>query len=326
MPVGRDGMGRVTPLEAAPTDTSPVARALVLAGELSVRAAELTPRREGRRRAAFQRLLDDPGGTRFVFSLADRVLRPEDPVAAAGQLAVLARGDLAGTSPLDRVLLRAGGVAGRIAPSPVVRLAGARLRRETRELVGPSEPPKALGRRLGRQWSAGRRPNLNLLGEAVLGWEEARRRAAAVEALLRRPDVDCVSVKASSIAAGLSLVDFDGSVARIREPLVGLYRAALESNPPKLVNLDMEEHRDLDLTLGVFMSVLDRPRVRLARRGDRAAGVPARHPRCARPAAAVGRRARRLGRVADPRAPGEGGQPGHGAGRGRGARVAARPL
>jgi len=259
VPVGRDGMGRVTPVEVPPTDTSPVARALVLAGELSVRAAELTPRREGRRRAAFQRLLDDPGGTRFVFSLADRVLRPEDPVAAAGQLAVLARGDLAGTSALDRVLLKAGGMAGRIAPSPVVRLAGARLRRETRELVGRSEPPTALGRRLGRQWSAGRRPNLNLLGEAVLGWEEARRRAAAVEALLRRPDVDCVSVKASSIAAGLSLVDFDGSVARIREPLVGLYRAALESNPPKLVNLDMEEHRDLDLTLGVFMSVLDRP-------------------------------------------------------------------
>ena len=55
----------------------------------------------------------------------------------------------------------------------------------------PADPaePDPLGRRLARLRAAGRRPNLNLLGEAILGWEEAGNRTAAVEELLRRPDV-----------------------------------------------------------------------------------------------------------------------------------------
>jgi RHH-type proline utilization regulon transcriptional repressor/proline dehydrogenase/delta 1-pyrroline-5-carboxylate dehydrogenase len=232
-------------------------RSVALAADLLVAARAGTSRGERRRQLRLRRLLASESGTRLVFSLADRVLRPPDARTAAGQLDAVTTSELDGVSAADRILLRLAARAARPAPAPVVGLVAARLRRETGALVFPAEP-RPLGRRLARLWAAGRRPNLNLLGEAILGWAEAERRTAAVDALLGRPDVDCVSVKVSSVAAGLSLIDFEGSVERISGPLQHLYRRAGAGPTAKLVNLDMEEHRDLDLTVESFIRALDR--------------------------------------------------------------------
>jgi RHH-type proline utilization regulon transcriptional repressor/proline dehydrogenase/delta 1-pyrroline-5-carboxylate dehydrogenase len=231
-------------------------RSVALAAELLVAARAGTSRGERRRQLRLRRLLASESGTRLIFSLADRVLRPTDARTAAAQLVGVTAGDLGGVSTVDRALLRLAALAARPAPRPVVGLVAARLRRETGSLVYPAEPAP-LGRRLSRLWAAGRRPNLNLLGEAILGWQEAERRTAAVDELLRRDDVDCVSVKVSSVAAGLTLIDFEGSVGRITNPLRHLYRSARASGHAKLVNLDMEEHRDLDLTVESFIRALD---------------------------------------------------------------------
>jgi RHH-type proline utilization regulon transcriptional repressor/proline dehydrogenase/delta 1-pyrroline-5-carboxylate dehydrogenase len=238
------------------SDDHLIDRSVVLAAELLESARQATSRREARRQLRLRRLLTSESGTRLIFALADRVLRPTDARTAAVQLRQVTTGDLGGTSGVDRTLLRLAATAARPAPGPVVALVAARLRRETGSLVYPAEPAP-LGRRLSGLWAAGRRPNLNLLGEAILGWQEAGRRAAAVDTLLARPDVDCVSVKISSVAAGLSLIDFEGSVGRIMGPLRHLYRSARASDRPKLVNLDMEEHRDLDLTVESFIRLLD---------------------------------------------------------------------
>ena len=53
----------------------------------------------------------------------------------------------------------------------------------------------------------------------------------------------------------ISSVQCSGS----REPLQKLYRAAASAAVPKLVNLDMEEHRDLDLTVESFTRCLSLP-------------------------------------------------------------------
>jgi RHH-type transcriptional regulator, proline utilization regulon repressor / proline dehydrogenase / delta 1-pyrroline-5-carboxylate dehydrogenase len=209
-------------------------------------------RRQQRR---LRRLLASSTGARLVFALADRVLRPVDASTAAEQLAAVTAGSMDGLSPIDRGLLRLAGAAAKVAPFPVVALVRARLRYETRSLIYPAQPV-LLGRRLA---GVRGRPNLNLLGEAVLGEKEARRRLAAVESLLARDDVDCVSVKASAIASGLSLMDFEGSVERISGPLQELYRLVSAAPTPKLVNLDMEEHRDLDLTVEAFCRCLAAP-------------------------------------------------------------------
>jgi len=234
------------------SDDELIARSCELAAELENRARSLAGPGARRRQRRFRRLLASPSGAKLVFAIADRVLRPVDAHTAAAELAMIATGPLEGFSATDRALLRAAAVAGKLAPFPVVKLVAARLRRETRGLIYPAKP-RSLRRQLSRLRGRG---NLNLLGEAVLGWDEATRRARAVEALLRRDDVACVSVKVSSVSSGLSLVDFDGSVERVCGPLRQLFHAAAACQPPKLVNLDMEEHRDLDLTLEAFFRTL----------------------------------------------------------------------
>jgi RHH-type transcriptional regulator, proline utilization regulon repressor / proline dehydrogenase / delta 1-pyrroline-5-carboxylate dehydrogenase len=76
---------------------------------------------------------------------------------------------------------------------------------------------------------------------------------------LGRHDVDHVSVKISAICPGISALAFDNTVSRVAERLRPLYRAAAAAHPPTLVNLDMEEYRDLALTIAVFEQVLDEP-------------------------------------------------------------------
>ena len=102
--------------------------------------------------------------------------------------------------------------------------------------------------------------NVNVLGEAVLGEDEARARLARVVDVLSNPAVDYVSVKISSICSQLDVLAFDHEVGRIAARLRTLYDAADRYRPAKFVNLDMEEYRDLDLTLRVFRKVLDEER------------------------------------------------------------------
>ena len=238
-----------------PSDDELISRSVSLAAELADRARVLGGSSVRRRQRRLRRLLASPSGARLVFALADRVLRPVDASTSAAQLSALTAGPLDGLSAIDRGLLRLAGAAAKVAPFLVVTLVRARLRYETRTLVYPAQP-RLLRRRLA---AVKGRPNLNLLGEAVLGEEEARRRVAAVESLLARDDVDCVSVKVSAIASGLTLTDFEGSVDRICERLQELYRAVAAPGNQKLVNLDMEEHRDLDLTVESFTRCLAAP-------------------------------------------------------------------
>ena len=76
---------------------------------------------------------------------------------------------------------------------------------------------------------------------------------------MRRPDVGYVSVKISALCANLDVLAFDHEVERIADRLRTVYAVALERDPPVFVNLDMEEYRDLDLTVEAFCRVLDEP-------------------------------------------------------------------
>jgi RHH-type proline utilization regulon transcriptional repressor/proline dehydrogenase/delta 1-pyrroline-5-carboxylate dehydrogenase len=99
--------------------------------------------------------------------------------------------------------------------------------------------------------------NVNPLGEAILSDAEADERMTAVIGRVDRGDVDYVSVKVSAVVANLDAMAFEQSVDRICERLRALYRRAENASPKTFVNLDMEEYRDLELTLQSFMRVLD---------------------------------------------------------------------
>ncbi|MDP4899440.1 MAG: bifunctional proline dehydrogenase/L-glutamate gamma-semialdehyde dehydrogenase, partial [Pontimonas sp.] len=109
---------------------------------------------------------------------------------------------------------------------------------------------------LRRLTQKGDQLNINLLGEAVLGDEEADRRLAGVRALIARDDVDYVSVKVSAISSQLSMWAYKETVDRVVKRLIPLYAEAAATNPPTFINLDMEEFKDLDMTLDVFERVL----------------------------------------------------------------------
>ena len=71
--------------------------------------------------------------------------------------------------------------------------------------------------------------------------------------------MDYVSIKVSATVAPHSPWAFDDAVEHAVRALAPLFRiAATASGGQKFINLDMEEYKDLDLTLAVFTSLLDR--------------------------------------------------------------------
>lgn len=216
----------------------------------------------GRRDASAQqlaRLLQDPGGLQFAIDFVDRVIRPEDTQVAGREFARLAGRAPKFLGPGLRSAVRAGGVASSVLPAVTVPAARAAMRKMVSHLI-----IDASDRRLGRHLARLRRQhvqlNVNLLGEAVLGRRQAEARLRGTEALLRRDDVDYVSIKVSSVVPQLNMWAFDETVAEVVERLTPLYRIAAAKD--KFINLDMEEYRDFDLTLAVFEALLSKPEFR----------------------------------------------------------------
>jgi RHH-type proline utilization regulon transcriptional repressor/proline dehydrogenase/delta 1-pyrroline-5-carboxylate dehydrogenase len=164
----------------------------------------------------------------------------------------------------ERIGLTLGALVGQYMPSLVVPPIVARLRHETEALILPGEGAD-LRRYLAERRADGIRLNLNQLGEAILGEQEAARRLEAYLALLARDDVEYISVKVSSVSSQIELTAFRPAVRIVKDRLRALYRQALRHHyrhpdgrvTPKFVNLDMEEYRDLALTVTAFREVLD---------------------------------------------------------------------
>jgi RHH-type proline utilization regulon transcriptional repressor/proline dehydrogenase/delta 1-pyrroline-5-carboxylate dehydrogenase len=203
-------------------------------------------------------VLRDPNGLPFTIGFVDGVMRPESLAAAASHLSRIA--------PLVpdflpwylRSAVRTGGALAPVAPAAVVPIARRVLRDMVGHLIVDARAEK-LGPALAALRADGARLNLNLLGEAVLGEHEALRRLEGIHELIRRPDVDYVSVKVSAIASHISMWAFDETVDLVVERLLPLYVSAATDGT--FINLDMEEYRDLDLTIAVFTRILEDPRL-----------------------------------------------------------------
>ena len=249
-----------------PPDTigdSLVAPAVALAGDWIHAGDAALTWLERRRRSRFRRLTSDARSLVFTMGFCDRVLRPEEPAVAAAALREIAAGPPpAFLSAGDRLLLRAGVRASSAVPGLVMPLTRMRLRQLVGGLVVDRADP-ALARHLRRLRAAGFAVNVNLLGEYVLGDAEAARRLQGILDLIAREDVDYVSVKASAVASQLNLWGYEQSLARVMQPLRTLYRAAVPApGGATFVNLDMEDYRDLRLTVDAFTRLLDEPGLR----------------------------------------------------------------
>ena len=214
--------------------------------------------------AAVRRLagvLKDPAGLDFTVGFIDRVIRPEDVRVAAANLRELTTNVPSFLPWHLKLAIKAGVMASTTAPEltiPVVRRA---LRRMVSHLLIDASDIK-LRRMLAAIRNSGSNINVNLLGEAVLGEAEAARRIADTSRLLMRDDIDYVSIKVSSAVAAHPPLAFDQAVESTVAALTPLFEIAAGSPTPKFINLDMEEYRDLDLTIAVFTRLLDRDDLR----------------------------------------------------------------
>lgn len=251
---------------AAVSEGSPVLEAAALAEETTALVRHwLTEAAKVPVDASAQQLagvLKDPNGLDFTVGFVDGVVRPEDLQVAARNLAALAPKVPAFLPWYMRSAVRLGGTMAPVLPQVVIPVA----RRVLREMVGHlivDATDAKLGPAIAKIRKDGIKLNVNLLGEAVLGEHEASRRLEGTHTLLSRPDVDYVSIKVSSTVAPHSAWAFDEAVEHVVEKLTPLFTRAAAfatgGRKAKFINLDMEEYKDLDMTIAVFTRILDKP-------------------------------------------------------------------
>ncbi|WP_171027528.1 bifunctional proline dehydrogenase/L-glutamate gamma-semialdehyde dehydrogenase [Pseudarthrobacter sp. NamE2] len=211
-------------------------------------------------------VLKDPNGLDFTVGFVDGVVRPEDLNVAARNLAKLAPKVPAFLPWYMRSAVALGGTMAPAMPQVVIPIARKVLREMVGHLIVDATDAK-LGPAIAKIKKDGIKLNVNLLGEAVLGEREASRRLEGTHTLLARPDVDYVSIKVSSTVAPHSAWAFDEAVEHVVEKLTPLFELANSFAAPgsstggkaKFINLDMEEYKDLDMTIAVFTRILDKP-------------------------------------------------------------------
>lgn len=221
-------------------------------------------------------LLGDASARRFAVEIADGVMRTESLGAAASQLRRFAP-TVPSTLPwYVRGTVRLGGGVAPILPSPVVPIARRMLREVLRPLVVDGRAGKlgAEFERIARSPRTGHPDegasdatdsgivglDLSILGASALGEAQARRRLDGLHDLIRAGDVDHISFPVSSVIAPGSPWAFDERVEQAVDRLTPLCVTA--SAEHVVVTLDVEEHRDLDLTIAVFTRLLENPELK----------------------------------------------------------------
>ncbi|MDA8745622.1 bifunctional proline dehydrogenase/L-glutamate gamma-semialdehyde dehydrogenase [Rubripirellula amarantea] len=250
-----------------------IENAIQLAGQLLRRAVELQTPQECRQQAELDRMIQHPADKATMIEITDQAFRTHCEARVADQLTHLL--DIQGIprffSPLEKAMLQGFRSFGEYLPGVAVPLVKEKMRRETSNVILPAEP-EHLRPYLKARMDQGVGMNINLLGEAILGEREARRRMKRYVEALRLPEVRCVSIKISTINSQISSIAREHTVRTVADKLEQLYRIANHEKIPnsdqsKFVYLDMEEYRDLYLTAQVMMETLDREGLETTRAG-----------------------------------------------------------
>ncbi|MCE2982065.1 MAG: bifunctional proline dehydrogenase/L-glutamate gamma-semialdehyde dehydrogenase, partial [Parachlamydia sp.] len=227
-----------------------------LASRLLQAALETQTGKEIKQQAELANMVNDPIGKAFTTALTDQCFRSRRPSRIADQLVYLidkygVPGYLSwGKKWALKLFKRVGKAFSFVLVPLVVKL----IRQETARVICPGEREALIAHLKGRK-REGVRVNLNHLGEAILSEEEAERRLQLYLDDLSNPFVECISIKISTLFSQINPLAWDSTLEHLEERLKRLYRAAGN----KLVNLDMEEFRDLELTVALFRQVLDQP-------------------------------------------------------------------
>jgi RHH-type transcriptional regulator, proline utilization regulon repressor / proline dehydrogenase / delta 1-pyrroline-5-carboxylate dehydrogenase len=249
-------------------DTTLIQEAVATAEKWQRRANDLLTDEEKEIQKQMLRLLTHPTDKIVLTKLVDQSFRSRDNRRVADQVSAILKshGVPDFFSNAEKLLAQMFLGIGRHLPSLSVPKIIDKMRQDSSRTVIAGEA-EALHAHLRKRRKEGVRVNINHLGEAVLGEQEAARRLDIYLNDLRDPDIEVVSVKISTIYSQISPLAMERSVAVLAERLAVLYREAQSncfvrsdgSQVPKMVNLDMEEYRDLETTVAAFVTTLEKP-------------------------------------------------------------------
>ena len=251
-------------------------RALEVARLLQTRATDLQTSQERLQQHELDQLIQNPSDKATLTSITDQAFRSTSPRRSMDQLIHIL--DVQGIprffSRIDRTLLQGLRSFGGYLPGVATPLVREKMHRETANVILPADDSH-LSQHLHERQASGLRMNVNLLGEMVLGEGEAVRRLDKYIHLLRLKEVEVLSVKISNLFSQIISIAREECVPILCDRLELLLREATReqftrndgSQVSKMVYLDMEEYRDMEITSNVFMRTLDRPGLESARAG-----------------------------------------------------------
>ncbi len=237
-----------------------------LAEKWQSRANELLTKEEKHIQEQMKRLLTHPHDKVLLCKMIDQSFRSGDPKRVADQISNLMEeeGVPEFFNRVEKLLIQMFIGLGKHFSSFAVPKMIEQMRSSSSRAIIPGEH-KELHEHLNKRKGQGIRMNINHLGEAVLGEGEAANRLKTYIKDMEDPDVEYISIKISTIYSQISSLDFDATVAILRDRLSEIYRVAKVNyftrqdgtRIHKFVNLDMEEYRDLEITYEAFISTLE---------------------------------------------------------------------
>jgi RHH-type proline utilization regulon transcriptional repressor/proline dehydrogenase/delta 1-pyrroline-5-carboxylate dehydrogenase len=252
---------------------SHAAEAIDLAAQLLRQAVQLQTPQERRQQAELDRMIGHDQDKATLVEMTDQAFRTHTPARVADQLTHIL--DVQGVprffNPVEQAMLRGFQAFGEYLPGVAVPLVKDKMRRETANVILPAER-ELLAEHLRNRSAQDVQMNVNLLGEAILGEDEANRRTQQLFDVLRMEEVRCVSVKISTLYSQVSPLARQHTISTVADRLESLYRTAAQEIDPasgqgKFVYLDMEEYRDLYLTADILINTLDRDGLAKVRAG-----------------------------------------------------------
>ena len=247
---------------------SAIEKAIELARVLQKRGVALQTREEKRQQRELEKMMNSAQDRSTLTQITDQAFRSKTPSRAAEQLTHIL--DVQGVprffSTMDRAMLKGFQSFGGYLPTVAMPMVKDKMRQETANVILPAEH-EVLAEYLNERRKSGVRMNVNYLGEALLGEEDAQRRLESYLAALQLPEIEVISVKATTIYSQITPISKRSALKVLCDRLELLYRAAAKaryvredgSEVAKFVYLDMEEYRDLEVTLEAFMRTLERP-------------------------------------------------------------------
>lgn len=211
---------------------------------------------EKRFRKKMMKMLENPSSKVMLIELLDRSFRSKDYAVVyeliSHTLQKYGLGDF--FSPFEKLLLQVFLGIGKSMPSISVPFFIKNLKNDTKAMVLDENPIK-LQKHAELRKSQHIGLNVNLIGEEVLGNLEANYRLQKYTDALNTSYINYISIKITTIFSQINILDFEYSKNEIVKRLDSLYAIAEQkqkAGTPKFINLDMEEFKDLELTVAAF--------------------------------------------------------------------------